>query len=96
MGLLGSFIIENLKGDVSFFLYFDKVFHAIEFSDVLPATIKTFFFGYAIGLVGCYKGYYCNKGTVGVGVAANSAVVYASMLLFIIDFIAVFITHIFI
>ena len=85
MGLLGSFIIENLKGDVSFFLYFDKVFHAIEFSDVLPATIKTFFFGYAIGLVGCYKGYYCNKGTVGVGVAANSAVVYASMLLFIID-----------
>jgi phospholipid/cholesterol/gamma-HCH transport system permease protein len=96
MGLLGSFIIENLKGDVSFFLYFDKVFHAIEFSDVLPATIKTFFFGYAIGLVGCYKGYYCNKGTVGVGVAANSAVVYASMLLFIIDFIAVFITDIFI
>ena len=96
MGLLGSFIIENLKGDVSFFLYFDKVFYAIEFSDVLPATIKTFFFGYAIGLVGCYKGYYCNKGTVGVGVAANSAVVYASMLLFIIDFIAVFITDIFI
>jgi phospholipid/cholesterol/gamma-HCH transport system permease protein len=96
MGLYGSFLVENLKGDVSFFLYFNKVFQAIEYSDIVPATIKTFFFGYAIGLVGCYKGYYCQKGTVGVGVAANSAVVYTSMLLFIIDFIAVFITDIFI
>ncbi|MFT5754795.1 MAG: phospholipid/cholesterol/gamma-HCH transport system permease protein [Flavobacterium sp.] len=96
MGLYGSFLVENLKGDVSFSLYFNKVFHAIEYSDIVPATIKTFFFGYAIGLVGCYKGYYCEKGTVGVGIAANSAVVFTSMLLFIIDFIAVFITDIFI
>ncbi len=96
MGLYGSYLVENLKGDVSFFLYFNKVFNAIEFSDLIPATIKTFFFGYAIGIVGCYKGYYCEKGTVGVGIAANSAVVYTSMLLFIIDFIAVFVTDIFI
>jgi phospholipid/cholesterol/gamma-HCH transport system permease protein len=96
MGLFGSYLVENVKGEVSFFLYFNKVFHAIEYSDLLPATIKTFFFGYAIGLVGCYKGFYCEKGTVGVGIAANSAVVYTSMLLFIIDFIAVFITDIFI
>lgn len=96
MGLYGSFLVENLKGDVSFLLFFSKVFQAIEYSDILPATIKTFFFGYAIGLVGCYKGYYCEKGTVGVGIAANSAVVYTSMLLFIIDFIAVFVTDIFI
>lgn len=96
MGLYGSFLVENIKGDVSFFLFFNKVFQAIEYSDILPATIKTFFFGYAIGLVGCYKGYYCKKGTVGVGIAANSAVVYTSMLLFIIDFIAVFVTDIFI
>lgn len=92
--LYGSYLIENLKGDVSFFLYFNKVFSAIEYSDLLPATAKTFFFGYAIGLVGCFKGYYCKKGTVGVGVAANSAVVYTSMLLFIIDFIVVFVTDI--
>ncbi|MCK5401293.1 MAG: ABC transporter permease [Flavobacteriaceae bacterium] len=95
IALWGSYIIENLKGDVSFQLYFIKVFNALEFGDIIPATIKTFFFGFAIGLVGCFKGYYCEKGTVGVGVAANSAVVFASMLLFIIDFIAVFITDIF-
>ena len=95
IALFGSAIVENLKGDVSFQLYFNKVFDAIKFSDILPATVKTFFFGFAIGLVGSFKGYYCKKGTVGVGEASNSAVVYTSMLLFIIDFIAVFVTDIF-
>jgi phospholipid/cholesterol/gamma-HCH transport system permease protein len=95
VALLGSLIVENLKGDVSFLLYFTQVFNHLEFFDVIPSTIKTFFFGFAIGLVGCFKGYYCMKGTAGVGLAANSAVVFSSMLLFIIDFIAVFIANIF-
>ncbi|MDD5149231.1 MAG: ABC transporter permease [Flavobacterium sp.] len=95
IALFGSYLVENTKGNVSFILYFNQVFEALEFGDIIPATIKSFFFGFAIGLVGCFKGYYCKKGTVGVGVAANSAVVYTSMLLFIIDFIAVFVTDIF-
>ena len=95
IALVGSSIIENLKGDVSYQLYFNKVFNALKFSDLIPATIKSFFFGFAIGLVGCFKGYNCKKGTVGVGEASNSAVVYTSMLLFVIDFIAVFIADIF-
>lgn len=96
IALIGSAIVEHLKGDVSFTLYFNQVFEALRFSDVFPATIKTFFFGFVIGLVGTYKGYNCGKGTVGVGEASNSAVVYASMMVFIIDFIAVFVTDIFI
>lgn len=95
IALYGSYIVENLKGDVSFQLYFNKAFTALQFGDIIPATIKSFFFGFAIGLVGSFKGFYCKKGTVGVGIAANSAVVFSSMLLFIIDFIAVFITDIF-
>lgn len=95
IALYGSYIIENIKGDVSFLLYFNKAINALTFGDILPATIKTFFFGFAIGLVGCFKGYNCKKGTVGVGIAANSAVVFSSMLLFILDFIAVFVTDIF-
>jgi len=95
IALYGSYLIENFKGDVSFQLYFNKVFNALEFGDIVPATIKSYFFGFAIGLVGCFKGYYCEKGTVGVGIAANSAVVFSSMLLFIIDFMAVFVTDIF-
>ncbi len=95
VALLGSSLVENIKGDVSFLLYFNEVFNALKFSDLIPATAKTFFFGFAIGLVGSYKGYYCKKGTVGVGEASNTAVVYTSMLVFVIDFIAVFVTDIF-
>jgi phospholipid/cholesterol/gamma-HCH transport system permease protein len=95
IALIGSAIIENMKGNVSFQLYFNQVFNALEFSDLIPATVKTFFFGFAIGLVGCYKGYTSKKGTAGVGKASNSAVVYSSMLLFVIDFIAVFVSDIF-
>lgn len=96
IAIFGSYLVENIKGNVSFLLYFNQVFNNLEFSDLFPATIKSFFFGFAIGLVGCYKGYNCKKGTVGVGIAANSAVVYTSMLLFVIDFIVVLITNIFI
>ncbi len=95
VALFGSAIIENIKGEVSFLLYFNKVAKALSYSDIIPATVKSVFFGFAIGLVGTFKGYNCKKGTVGVGEASNSAVVYTSMLLFIIDFIAVFIADIF-
>ena len=94
ISLVGSALVENLKSDVSFTLYFNKVFTSIKFGDIIPATIKSIFFGFAIGLIGCYKGYNCEKGTVGVGDASNAAVVYTSMLIFIIDFIAVFVTDI--
>ena len=62
-----------------------------------PSSEKAEFLviGFAIGLVGSFKGYYCDKGTAGVGRAANSAVVFTSLLLFIIDFIAVFVADIF-
>jgi len=95
IGLYGSYLVEHLKGEVSFQLYFTQVFDSLEFGDIIPATIKSFFFGFAIGLVGCFKGYHCETGTAGVGRAANSAVVFTSLLLFIIDFIAVFMADIF-
>ena len=95
VALYASSLVEHLKGDVSFQLYFNEVFAALEFGDFVPSLIKSFFFGFAIGVVGCFKGYYCEKGTEGVGIAANTAVVYTSMLLFIVDFLAVLITDIF-
>jgi len=92
VGLLGSYVGVNIKGNVSSYLFFSQIFQSLEFNDLLPAVIKTFFFGFAIGLIGCYKGYNSNKGTEGVGKSANSAVVFASLMVFIIDMIAVQIT----
>lgn len=95
IALCGSYLAVSLTGGVSFTLYFDKVFSSLEYSDVIPAFIKTFFFGFAIGLVGCYKGYNSKKGTEGVGRSANSAVVVSSLLIFVIDLVAVQITQFF-
>ncbi|MBK7572884.1 MAG: ABC transporter permease [Bacteroidetes bacterium] len=95
VALYGSYLAVNIRGSVSFTLFFKQVFDSLEFSDVVPAFIKTFFFGFAIGLIGCYKGYNSKKGTEGVGRSANSAVVIGSLLVFIIDLIAVQITEFF-
>lgn len=94
IGLFGSYIGVNISGDVSLRLFFNQVFSSLEFIDIYPAVIKTFFFGFVIGLIGCYKGYNSNKGTEGVGKAANTAVVVASLVVFVIDMIAVQITSI--
>ena len=94
VGLLGSLVGVNIKGNVSSYLFFSQIFQSLDFQDLIPAVIKPFFFGFAIGLIGSYKGYNSNKGTEGVGKAANSAVVLASLMVFIIDMIAVQITSV--
>ena len=92
IGLFGGFLALNLNDHISASLYTTKVIAALDYTDFLPAFIKTIFFGFAIGFVGCYKGYYSNKGTESVGIAANSAVVTASLWIFVIDAIAVQVT----
>lgn len=91
-GILGSWVGANIRGDVNLVLFFSQAFGRVEFIDFLPAVIKTFFFGAVIGLVGCYKGYNAGRGTKSVGIAANSAVVMASLFVIILDMIAVQIT----
>lgn len=92
MGIMGSWLGVNIKGEVSFVLFISQAFSVFEMIDFLPAVVKTFFFGAVIGLVGSYKGYTAGRGTESVGVAANSAVVLASLLVIIVDMIAVQIT----
>lgn len=94
VSLYGSYLGVNIKGVTSFSLFWTQVFDNLSYSDVVPAFIKTFFFGFAVGIIGCYKGYYSSKGTEGVGRSANSAVVVSSVLVFVIDLIAVQITDI--
>lgn len=94
LGILGGWLAANIKGDVSFVLFITQAFGDVEFGDLFPAIIKTFFFGLVIGMVGCYKGFNAGRGTESVGIAANSAVVMSSLLVIIVDLIAVQITDI--
>jgi len=92
IGILGGYIGVNIHDHVSLFRYFSQVFDSLNFVDLVPATVKTFFFGFFIGLIGSYKGYNAANGTESVGKAANAAVVAASLAIFIIDLLAVQIT----
>jgi ABC-type transporter Mla maintaining outer membrane lipid asymmetry permease subunit MlaE len=65
-----SYLVENVKG-MSLF-YCTSIRSLMRWNgDLIPAQSKLLFG--CIGLVGCFKD--CVKGTAGVGVAANSAVV---------------------
>lgn len=92
ISLFGAFLGVNIRSVTSFTLFYTQVFNSMEFGDLTPAVIKTFFFGFAVGIVGCYKGYNSNKGTRGVGNSANSAVVLSSVMIFVLDLLAVQIT----
>ncbi|ELR73290.1 ABC transporter permease protein [Fulvivirga imtechensis AK7] len=96
ISLVGSYVGVNIEGNVSPSLFYKQSLDILVFSDIVPATIKTLFFGFAIGIVGCYKGATADKGTLGVGSAANSAVVISSLMIFVIDLIAVQLTQLFI
>ncbi|MCD4833889.1 MAG: ABC transporter permease [Bacteroidales bacterium] len=95
ISFFGSYIAVNMHGFISFPLFINQAFDSLHYFDLVPATIKTFFFGFAIGIIGCYKGYFSENGTEGVGKAANSAVVISSLAIFIIDLIAVQLSEIF-
>lgn len=92
IGIFGSWLGVNIKDDVSIQLFINQAFNSVSFIDLVPAVIKSFFFGAVIGLVGCYKGFNAGRGTESVGIAANSAVVTSSLLLIIVDLVAVQIT----
>jgi phospholipid/cholesterol/gamma-HCH transport system permease protein len=96
IGMVGGYAGMNITGDMTIRLYFSKSMDALLFSDLIPAFIKTIFFGFTIGFVGCYKGFHSNKGTESVGLAANSAVVAASVSIILIDAVAVQLTNIFV
>jgi phospholipid/cholesterol/gamma-HCH transport system permease protein len=95
IGILGGYVGVNIHSDVTMYRYFSQVLSSLDFLDIVPATIKTFFFGFFIGLIGCYKGFTAANGTESVGKAANSAVVTASLAIFIIDMMAVQLTDLF-
>lgn len=95
IGIYGGYIGYNIHGSMTLYRYLSEVVEHLGFLDFLPALIKTFFFGFFIGLIGSYKGFNASNGTASVGIAANEAVVSASLSIFIIDMIAVQLTDLF-
>jgi len=92
IALIGCYIAILLSTPTSVVYYITAVQEALTFQDLIPGVAKTFVFGFIVGIVGSFKGYYATKGTEGVGIASTSAVVLSSLLILIFDAILVKIT----
>ncbi len=89
VGLLGSYVNVNAEEATGFISYFVNAFSSVSFLDIFSSLTKSIFYGFTIGMVGCYKGFNASNGTRGVGQAANKAVVTAMFLIFIEEMVIV-------
>jgi phospholipid/cholesterol/gamma-HCH transport system permease protein len=80
-GLVGGFTAEAAITGIGFETYFRRAFSPIEFSDLIPSTLKTMVFGFIIATVSSYLGVNTTGGTEGVGRTATLSVVMSSILL---------------
>lgn len=94
ISLFSSYLAYNIHGDISITRFFNLALSKLDWIDIIPSIIKSILFGTAIGIIGCYKGFRVEGGTASVGTAANSAVVTASLAIFLIDLLTVQITDI--
>lgn len=95
VSLLGSFLTVHAFNKSSLTLYFNEVATNVTYLDIFSSLMKSAFFGFAIGLVGCYAGYHSENGTTGVGKAANLAVVVSMICIFVIDLLSLQIINLF-
>lgn len=95
LAIFGGFISEWVNANSSFQLYFTEVIQSLTFYDILPGVGKTIAFGYIIGVIGAYQGFNTSRGTEGVGRAATSAVVLASLNIIFLDMVIVQLTLLF-
>lgn len=89
VGLLGSYVNVHQNENTSFLAFFQHGFSGISFLDLFASVFKAIVYGFTISITGCYQGYNAQKGTQGVGKAANSAVVISMFLIFIEEMIIV-------
>jgi phospholipid/cholesterol/gamma-HCH transport system permease protein len=92
IAIFGGYIAVIITENMNFAYYQNSVVTAVQFGDLIPGIVKTFVFGFIVGIVGAYKGYSTEGGTEGVGRASTTAVVLSSLLILIFDTILVKIT----
>lgn len=92
LALLGGYIAIGLSTGMNYHLYTDAVFKSVLFGDFIPGFLKTFVFGFVVGIVGAYKGYNAVNGTAGVGEASTTSVVASSLIILLFDMVLAKIT----
>jgi phospholipid/cholesterol/gamma-HCH transport system permease protein len=94
-GVVTGWITQALAEPLSFLQFLNSGFKGADFNDFLPPTCKTTVFGLVIGLIACFQGMRTKGGAEGVGRAATSSVVLASLFVILADVLLVKIIIIF-
>lgn len=89
VGLIGSYYNVHNEEATSMLIFYKNAFSQISFLDISSTIIKSVVYGFTIGIIGCYKGYYATQGTRGVGKATNQAVILSIFLIFFEEVIIV-------
>jgi phospholipid/cholesterol/gamma-HCH transport system permease protein len=88
-GIFGGYLAETTVAPMSIAMYFERAFSLVNFTDLVPATLKTTVFGFIIAVVSCHLGMTTASGTEGVGRASTRSVVLSSVLLIIANVVLV-------
>ena len=86
IGIIGGLIIAVGSLHLSSNFYIRSVIETVKYNDLASGIGKTFFFGFAIGLIACFNGLSTTGGADGVGRSTTATVVTASITVLIMDF----------
>jgi len=87
IGVFGGFLVASYKFGFNPSAYLQNTADFLQRDDVISGLIKSSVFGFLIALMGCYCGYNSRGGAQGVGAATTYAVVSASVLILMFDYI---------
>ncbi len=87
IGVFGGFAVSTEKLGFNPGIYLKRTFDFLEFHDVASGLVKAAVFGFIIALMGCYHGFNSRGGAQGVGRATTNAVVSASILILVANYI---------
>lgn len=87
MGILGGYFVGVVHLGINSWAYWDFSASGVELWDISVGVIKGFFFGTAIAVISCYKGFTCREGAHGVGQACTEAFVASFISILALDFV---------
>jgi len=87
IGVFGGYLVAVYRFGFNPEAYLTHTQQYLETSDVVSGLVKAAVFGFIVALMGCYQGYYSRGGAQGVGQATTYAVVSASVLILVFDYV---------
>jgi phospholipid/cholesterol/gamma-HCH transport system permease protein len=87
IGVMGGYMVSVHKLGFAAGPYLENTWAFLETHDVVSGLVKAAVFGFIIALMGCYHGYHSRGGAQGVGTATTNAVVSASILILLSNYL---------